>query len=148
MDVDQSYVWPINLNISVSLDHSFPGSQNHYIEKVYGTQSILSRNVVRSSQPPLLPSEGHTENTQISQDSSPFPIAVSGGSLARSAVFLFPTIMITMQMITAQRDLSTGAENIICDTNQTLLERGLSPLHIVFLKYWQFFILQISSANY
>lgn len=61
-------------------------------------------------------------------------MAVSEASLAQNAFFLFPTLMITMQMLTAQRDLSIGAENIIWYTNQTHLERGLSPLHIVFLK--------------
>lgn len=99
---------------------------------------MVSRNAVRSSQPPLLPSEGHTQNTQTSQDSS-FLMAINGCCLAGNAFFLFPTIMITIQMLTAQGDLSTGAENIIWDTNQILLERGLGPLHVAFLKCWLFF---------
>lgn len=59
-------------------------------------------------------------------------MAINGGNLARNT--LFPTIMITRRTLTAQGDLSTGAENIIWDTNQTLLEEGFADLHIAFLK--------------
>ena len=99
----------------------------------------FSPEMVRSSQPPLLPSEGHTESTQTSQDSSPFLMTMNRGSLAGNALFLFPTIMTTIQMLTAQGDLCTGAENIIWDTNQTLLGTGLGHLYIVFLKCDLFF---------
>lgn len=61
-------------------------------------------------------------------------MAINGGSLAGNTSFLFPTIMITIQMLTSQGDLSTGAENIIWDTNQMLLERGLSHVHTASLK--------------
>lgn len=66
-------------------------------------------------------------------------MAINGHSLAGNAFFLFPTIMITIKMHTAEGNLSTGAENIIWDTNQTLLERGLSQLYIAFLKCWLLF---------
>lgn len=43
---------------------------------------------------------------------------------------IFPTIMIPIQMLTVQGDLSTGAENIIWHKNQTLLEEDSANLHL------------------
>lgn len=85
------------------------------------------------SQPPFLPSEGLSENMQTSQDSCFFLMAINGGNLAHNIVF--PTIMIPIQILTFQGDLSTVTENIIWDIYQTLLEENFADLHIAFLKY-------------